>query len=236
MAKHNLLACLYPDKCAGCDEIIGEGQMLCKYCRLRMNNVNYGNVCVKCGLEREYCRCAFREFRFRGAVGVFKNNGVAKRAYYSYKLGKNEKLAAFFAKCAARAVKSVFGDLSFDAIVCVPTANRSKLKRGFDHNERIVSILSGLSGVRFLKGALKSKHFKPLQHKSSFSKRLENVRGKYYTDKRINLNRVLLFDDISTTGATLDECARELMFAGVKEVYCVTVLATYPKNLARTKP
>ncbi|MBO4433237.1 MAG: ComF family protein [Clostridia bacterium] len=225
-----ILSCLYPNKCAGCDGIIDEGKDLCEYCRLRINNVNYGKLCLKCGLQKEYCRCAFREFRFRAALGVFKNDGIARMAYYSYKLGKNEKLAAFFAQKAARAVKTVFADVSFDAVVCVPTAHRSKLKRGFDHNEGIALRLANFLGVKYLRGALKAKHFRPLQHKSSFSKRLENVRGKYYTDKRINLDRVLLFDDISTTGATLDECAKELMFAGVKEVYCVTVLATYPKK------
>lgn len=230
MIKHGLLEFLYPNKCAGCDDIIDEGKQLCEYCSIRINNVDYGKLCTKCGFLTDYCRCSFREFHYSGALGMFKNNGVAREAYYSYKMGRNESLAPFFARRTANAVKKVFAGIAFDAVVCVPTARRSRLKRGFDHNAEIASRLADILKIRFLRGALKTKHFKPLQHKSSFTERLENVRGKYYTDKRINAQRVLLFDDISTTGATLDECAKELMFAGVKEVYCVTVLATYPKK------
>ena len=232
MLKSDLIGCLYPNKCAGCDEIIPEDKELCDYCRVKINNVNYNNVCTKCGYLKEHCRCDFREYRFKGALGVFKNEGAAGKAYYSYKLGRNEKLASFFACRVARAIKTAFAGVSFDAVVCVPTARRSKLKRGFDHNEKIALRLSRLLNIGFLSGVLKLRHFRSLQHKSSFSKRLENVRGKYYTDKRVKLDRVLLFDDIFTTGATLDECAKELMFAGVKEVYAVAVLATYPDNSA----
>lgn len=226
----NILECLYPNKCAGCDEIINSSKPLCEFCGVCINNTDYGKVCKKCGFQKDYCRCGMREYHFSGAVGTFKNSGTARKAYYSYKLNKRRELALYFADRVARAVRAVFPDVVFDAVVCVPTAHRSRLKRGFDHNEEIAENLAKFLKVRFVRGILKAEHFKPLQHKSPFAKRLENVRGKYYTDKRLELNRVLLFDDIFTTGATLDECAKELMFAGVREVYAASVLATYPKK------
>lgn len=225
-----ILDCLYPNKCAGCDETIKENGFLCEYCAVKIDNANYKDLCSKCGLEKDHCRCKSREFHYLGAAGTFKNEGIAKKAYYSYKLGRREELAPYFAKKAAEAVKTVFGDITFDAVCCVPTACRSRLKRGFDHNENIAVKIAGHLGVRFLHGALKVRHFRPLQHKSPFAERLENVRGKYYTVKQINAKRVLLFDDICTTGATLDECAKELMFAGVREVYCAVILMTYPNK------
>ena len=124
----------------------------------------------------------------------------------------------------------MFGDITFDAVCCVPAARRSRLKRGFDHSEKIAEKIAEHLGVKFLRGILKVRHFRPLQHSSSFAERLENVRGKYYTVKQADAGRVLLFDDICTTGATLDECAKELMFSGVREVYCAVILMTYPNK------
>lgn len=227
MSKYTLLDCLYPNRCIACDEIIRENKPLCDYCSIRINNINFKKLCKRCGYEKEYCICGFREFHFSGATCVYKNDGIAKRAYYAYKFGKRLEFAPFFAQKTAEAVIRTFGDIKFDAVCCVPTARRSILKRGFDHSEIIARKISVILKAKYLDGVLKARHFRPMQHKSSLYKRLENVRGKYYTVGKIRAKRVLLFDDIFTTGATLDECARELMFAGAREVYCASVLSTY---------
>lgn len=230
MSKSGILDCLYPNKCAGCDEIMSGDDFLCKYCSAEINKVNYKNTCAGCGFEKEYCRCGFRAFHYSGAAGAFKNTGVARKTYYSYKLGRREELSPYFAKKAAEAVRAVFGNIDFDAVCCVPASRRSRLKRGFDHGETIAEKLAGHLGAEFLRGILKTRHLRPFQHKGSFAKRLENARGKYYTVKQTDARRILLFDDICTTGATLDECARELMFAGAREVYCAVILMTYPNK------
>ena len=64
------------------------------------------------------------------------------------------------------------------------------------------------------------------QHRSSIKERLSNVDGKYCATRRISTANVLLIDDIKTTGATLDECAKQLLFAGADSVYCVSVLGS----------
>ncbi|MBR4911164.1 MAG: ComF family protein [Clostridia bacterium] len=230
MKNHILLEITYPNKCAACDEIIPEDKFLCDYCAVCIKNTEYKKVCTRCGLQKDNCRCKNREFHFAGIIGAYKNEGIARKAYYSYKMGRRAELADFFAKSCAAAIKEVFADIKFDAVFSVPTAHRSRLKRGFDHSELIAQKIAGILGVNYVRGFLKTRHFRPLQHKSEFAKRLENVRGKYYTDKKIGASNVLLFDDIFTTAATLDECAKELMFAGAGNVYCVSVLSTYLKK------
>ena len=159
-------------------------------------------------------------------ISVYKNEGIARKAYYSYKLSRREELASFFAQKTADTVKILYGDIKFDAVMSVPTVLRSKMKRGFDHIEIIAKELATRLDLPYIDGIIKARTMRTPQHKAIFAERLENVHGKYYTVKRIDKARVLLFDDISTTGATLDECAKELMFAGVKEVYCAVILST----------
>ncbi len=230
MNKVTFISCLYPNKCAGCDEIIDEGKSLCDYCGTFINNLDFKNFCVRCGLEKDYCRCKYREYHFEGIVGLYKNEGIAKKVYYSYKLGKRQYLAQFFAENAVKKVKTIFPNVKFDAVCAVPTALRSRLKHGFDHSATIAVKIADILNAEYMGSVLRSHHLKRLQHNSRFSERLENVRGKYYTVSTINSKCVLLFDDIYTTGATLDECAKELLFAGAEKVYCVAVLTTNKKK------
>lgn len=60
--------------------------------------------------------------------------------------------------------------------------------------------------------------------------RLKNVKNKYYAQNKISGGNVLLFDDIATTGATLDECAKQLLIAGADRVYCISVLQSVHKK------
>ncbi|MBO4693218.1 MAG: ComF family protein [Clostridia bacterium] len=220
------IACLYPNKCAACGEIIEENKVLCDYCSIVVNNIDFRSFCTKCGLDKDGCRCKFREFRFKGIAGAYKNEGTAKTVYYSYKMNKRTELASFFAKSVAATVKRVFRGVKFDAVCSVPTSLRSKFRHGFDHTDIIASKLADELGVKYLTGILRVRAFKRPQHGSSSVKRLENVMDKYYTVERIKEKRILLFDDIYTTGSTLDEVTKELMFAGAYEVYCVSVLTT----------
>ena len=230
MDRVSILSCLYPNKCAVCGEIIKDGRVLCDYCGVRLNDLSLKNFCIKCGYEKEKCLCKYREFRFKGIAGAFKNKGVAKTLYYSYKIGKRRELADFLANRVVCVVKKAFGDIEFDAVCAVPTTKISRFKRGFDHTGVIAAKISEILNVEYLEHALKVHPFKRPQHNSLFRQRLENVRGKYYTVNKINKKRILLFDDIYTTGATLDEAAKELMFAGAREVYCIAVLATSLKR------
>ena len=142
MLINDLVHCLYPNKCAGCDEIIDEGNSLCDYCATMINNIDYNNLCLKCGLKKQHCRCKYREYHFVKLISVYKNEGIARKAYYSYKLSRREELASFFAQKTADTVKILYGDIKFDAVMSVPTVLRSKMKRGFDHIEIIAKELA----------------------------------------------------------------------------------------------
>ena len=63
-----------------------------------------------------------------------------------------------------------------------------------------------------------------VQHNLFLNERFGNVKDAYRATDKIKGQTVLLLDDIKTTGATLNECAKELKFSGAKKVYCIAAL------------
>ncbi len=217
-----LISAVYPNKCISCGEIIKEDDYLCSICDLAIERTELDNICTDCGLEKEFCVCKYQVFRFNALISVFKNTGLAQKTYYSYKFGKKQFSADFFANEMANAVKKCYSDVNFDFICSVPSYGKYK----YDHSGYISKSISKMLMIPYEGDLLKCCKRVKKQHKSSFKDRLGNVEGKFLCNKSINNAVILLIDDIKTTGATIDECTRTLLFAGAKAVYCVTALGT----------
>jgi ComF family protein len=126
----------------------------------------------------------------------------------------------------AEAVNILYSDIKFDYICAVPASKSIFLNSNYDHCNYLCKELSKFLKIPYTNKILYCKGHKKQQHKLSIKNRLTNVNGKFYFNYRIDGATVLLVDDIRTTGATLDECAKMLLYAGADKVYCVTALAT----------
>ena len=231
--KKFLISGLYPNICISCGEIIGENDFLCKNCREAIEIINPKKRCGRCGLEKKNCLCSTRVYRFEGIISLYENVGIAQRAYYKYKLFHKRHYETFFINELSKAIKTEYSHIDFDGICYVPSSKRSIMGRGFDHAKELCEGVSEITGIKMLDGLLFCKEFRRPQHKSSFEERLSNVKGKYGFRRKIRANNVLLLDDIRTSGATLDECSRQLLKAGADRVYCITVLARKSKALKK---
>ena len=115
----------------------------------------------------------------------------------------------------------------FDCLTWVPVSRQRKLRRGYDQTEllaRAVGKELGMTPVPLLK---KVRHNRPQSRMTGTSERRANVLGAYRAVHReaIAGKRILLLDDILTTGATAGECARVLLTCGAKEIHCAAVAA-----------
>ncbi len=220
----------YPEICISCGEIVEEGESLCNYCRRNIERINPEKRCLKCGFEKKDCVCPMRVYSFEGIVSLYENTGIAQRAYYKYKLFHRKHYSGYFAKALSLAIRSEYYGIDFDGICCVPTSKRSMLSLGFDHTKELVKRVSEITGIELIDNLLTCKEFAHPQHNSTFEERLKNVKGKYGYIRKVNLKTVLLLDDIRTSGATLDECSKQLLMAGADRVYCITVLAGLRKK------
>lgn len=127
----------------------------------------------------------------------------------------------------AKVIEKKFKGVRFDAIIPVPLYKEREKSRGFNQSMILAQELSKIIGSPVMENALvQCKKANP-QHTLKYKQRKDNVKGIYRAGKiPIECQRVLLVDDIMTSGATLNECAKMLRIEGVTKVYCVTVAKT----------
>lgn len=222
----------HPKRCYCCGTIIDEDDCLCEYCGSKLKRMDPLKRCLYCGQTKKNCQCKRRVFHFNGCVSPFLNTGVAKKVMFHFKFREKPYYSDFFAKPMAFCVKNEFRDIDFDAVCFVPTTRAKFLKRGYNQSEilakEIAEILS-LPVINLLKCNKNGKS----QHMLSERERYENVKNLYSAFRNAKNKTLLLVDDIKTTGATLDECSKQLLLSGANTVYCVTALIT-EKNIKNT--
>ena len=223
---NSVLNAIFPSRCAGCGEIISAGECFCCYCFENLPKTAEKNLCQKCGYEKKHCQCKHRIYHFDGFTAPFFLADPAKKAMYDFKFRQKVANADFFAKQMAISVKTNFHGISFDGAVYVPMMLSGRMKRGYNQSRELAVRISKILSVRFIDDALGCKSKNKPQHETDLKERFKNVQNKYYANNTFNGKTLLLIDDIKTTGATLDECAKQLISAGASRVYCVTGLVT----------
>ncbi len=225
-----ILAVFFPNTCIGCGTVIAEDEFLCDYCMEMTEHCDLGKFCFKCGNIKENCRCSSKVFHFDGCVAPFLNKGAAKRSMYSFKFRHQERIAEYFAKNMSLTLKQCFYDVNFDAVCCVPIEKHKGLKRGYNQSFVIAKRVAKILNLPFYGDVFTINKRKRTQHKTFGEERFKNVKDAYKVKYPLENKTVLLIDDIKTTGATLDECAKQLLATGSNKVYCLTGLVTDKKG------
>ncbi len=224
---------IYPNRCVGCGEIIPEGDGFCDYCLETLPKTAFDRRCKVCGCIKKECQCKNRVFYFTAVSAPYYNTGVARKAMYGFKFRRQIYFGNVFAEKMALCVKTEFYGVCFDCVVYVPMLLSREIKRGYNQSRELAVRLAEILGLPLVENALGCNKKRSLQHKTSIKERFKNVRGIYYPNISLKGRKILLVDDIKTTGATLDECSRALLKAGAVEVYCITGLIT--KKLKKKK-
>jgi len=176
--------------------------------------------CFKCGsTSQDYatCRPCRSVVRPEAVYATTHLKGVGRDLVQNYKFG--QALAA--KEPLARQMSAVLpGYMPGFVVVPVPTVASHVRTRGFDHSTRLARALAEEHGLPF--ADLLSRSGKAKQVGSSRKQRLAQLKGAFSVQPNAILpDKVLLVDDVATTGATLSECTKVLRRAGVKHVQAV---------------
>lgn len=225
-----LLDLLYPKRCPLCDRILEfEELQVCEACIRKQVRIR-PPYCMKCGKTiedemEEYCNdCNAIPKTFIRGFPAFAYTGAIKDALYAFKYKNQRSYSEFFADCILHQYREDFDNLQPDGIVPVPV-HRDKLKsRGYNQAEVLAKALSKHLQVpvysSYILRVVNTNPQKELNDKT----RMKNLKNAFKIgENKIKLKKVLLVDDIYTSGATIEACTRVLSDAGVENVYYTSV-------------
>lgn len=235
ISRECLLDILLTRKCRFCGKTIKLSENVCPKCAENLSEVSEPR-CKYCGAEKARCICKKRRTRYDGITAPYYYEGSAKKALLNLKFGNKEYFARSLAEKMALSVKTDFKDVTLDAIVFVPFSRRQKLVRRYNQSRLLAERLSEYLEIPEYDALVKLFDTK-VQHALKGRYRSGNVAGAYDVADvdLIKGKTVLLVDDIKTTGATLNECAKILKIRGAEKVYCVTAALSAGKAVADNK-
>ncbi len=223
MLKNFLLDLIFPRYCLGCQKELScdmENTQICDIClaKIRLNRgAQYQNKSI--------LRALFAAGRY--------DDPILREAIKSFKYQSIESLKKPLAKLAVDYLKkeNLTGRFSGFVIVPVPLTLRRRLNRGFNQSELLAKEIGSFLNCPVV-NLLKRKKFNfPQAEITDWQKRKENISGVFEVRLQkfpeVGLqslpNKILLIDDVSTSGATLEEAASVLKQAGIKEIYGLVI-------------
>lgn len=231
-----LLNMLYPRRCPICSDIaMPKGELVCPEC---VDNIPYVREprCCRCGKElgderTEYCfDCSKHTMYYEKGVSLFRYNQVMRRAMDGFKYKNRQEYADFFTSELIRVYGDEMKAWKADAVIPIPIHKSRRRIRGYNQAELLAEPLSGFLGIPMeAKLVVRTRKTKP-QNKLNDKERQKNIEGAFnIRGKIVQLKKVILIDDIYTTGSTINTCARLLREAGVEQVYfaCICIGSGY---------
>jgi ComF family protein len=224
-----ILDLVYPSRCVVCDRL-GQGA-LCESCRAKVQPVA-GPHCERCqepGAEGicPHCRNHPPAFVVARAAALFET--PIRDAIHALKYDKRESVAEPLADILEEVWKQEAELHSVEALVPLPIHRRREKERGFNQSALLAQRLSQRLSLPVLEGVLSRPVYRRPQVGLSAADRASNVEGVFQVSpsEAVAGRKLLLVDDVMTTGATCNEAARTLLQAGAAEVR-VLVLAREP--------
>jgi len=212
MLKDRFFDIFYPAKCPLCQKVLRRDESdLCHTCRRDTDD-----------FPKPKQKISF----VAGWTAMWYYNGKVRHSMLLYKFYGRRSYGEVYGRLLA--MKLLNNPLcNYDLLTWVPVSRQRRWLRGYDQAELIARSAGQELNMPVTALLKKIKHTKPQSRIQDYSRRKANVLGVFTAidPKKIEGKRILLLDDIITTGATISECARILLTAGAKEVHCAAVAA-----------
>ena len=229
------LGFFYPEWCQFCQKSrapAAEG-LICDQCRAQVKYVN-PPFCRRCGLPHdgdlttsfECSNCQDVEWHFSSARAAVISSGIVRETVHRYKYQRALWFEPFLAGLLVRAAAPELQVLKPSFVMPVPLHPVKEREREFNQAGRLAARLASALNVPLNTKVLRRVSFTMTQTKLSRGQRAANMQGVFglHPGAEVKGRRIVLVDDVLTTGATTNACAQVLRTAGAAEV-CVWTVA-----------
>jgi ComF family protein len=240
--KEGLLNFVFPLDCKICGKPIREskGYSICEDCFKTIELIERP-YCVKCGKplmptdafkqDRGIlclnCKRKKYSFEFSRSVGIYHR--VLKKCIHLFKYYGEKKLAKPLGKLMVDyLLKNNEFKNKLDLIIPVPLHKNDLKKRGFNQSVLLGKVIGDYFSIPVGESVLIKKKLTPFQINLSKKEREKNILRAFSVEKpeEVKGKNILILDDVFTTGATVEECAKELMKAQAKNIFVLTLART----------
>jgi len=214
MIRERLLNLLFPSKCILCQRVLEKEET---------------DLCRSCRVDSPECAGVHKNFSFLDSwTAVWYYKGYIRKSILRYKFYGARHYAPAYGRMLAMRIRQEYPD-DFDILTWVPVSRLRRMVRGYDQAELLAEAVGQELGMVPVRSLCKVRHNRPQSGISGQAGRRANVLGIYKIacPQELHGKRVLLLDDVITTGATAGECARVLLTAGAKEVHCGCIATSH---------
>lgn len=228
---------VYPPMCACCQSALTvedppEGSRLCETCRDELDFWT-GTCCRQCGAsvgpnleQQSNCRfCRRDRFAFSRTVALGQYKERLRQAVLNGKEIAGEPLLGELAHCLFSIREEQLREMQLDLVMPVPQHWRTRLSRSHNPAEVLAARMAADLKLPLSTYVLRKVRYTPSQASLTATERRKNLRGAFRTRfaGRIRGKRILLIDDVLTTGSTAQSCAQVLKQAGASEIFVAIV-------------
>lgn len=217
---------LYPPRCPVCHGIVNpRSAFACEACLAKLHRIRAPR-CFKCGKEmeqegREFCPdCCRGDHSFDQGISVFRYDDLMRGSVAAFKFHNKREYAEFYGMELAAALEPFLGKWNPQVCVPVPLHRKKRKSRGYNQAELLALQISRRCEIPVRFNLVERIKETSPQKELGRKKRKNNLKNAFKIKEHdVELKRVLLVDDIYTTGSTIDAISEILRGAGVKEIY-----------------
>ena len=217
----DLIDLIFPRCCTGCEKpLVGSEATLCTFCRISLPRIGQS------GLHADTLRYKFvNEPRvlLTHSFLLFTKKSKVQKLLHALKYRGNQEIGLVLGRMFGHEMQNEGTIPSVDLIVSVPLHLKKRKSRGYNQSDLLAQGFSESTGIPWSGTALKRIRYTETQTGKNKIERRENVKGVFEVENTFAAKKVIIIDDVLTTGATLEECVQTLTNAGCNEFYILTI-------------